>query len=164
MREVTVAVTAKCSGKKNRSEGQHRWWSAVYYTSGSEADWHEELTHLKRPWCWERLKGEEKGITVDELFGWHHQLFSQGPRPTFVKTLYTLSVLLKPTSPNSLNLAWKVLKGDTIGLQPRSIIRRVYTPGCHKDYKADWLHRGYYILFGDGKSWYGIMFISPGGQ
>ena len=22
----------------------------------------------------------------------------------------------------------------------------------------------YYILFGDGKSWYGIVFISPGGQ
>ena len=45
-------------------------------------------------------------------------LFSQGPQPTFVRTLYTLSVLLKPTSPNSLNLAWKMLKGHTIGLQP----------------------------------------------
>ena len=44
--------------------------------------------------------------------------FSQGPRPTFVKTLYTLSVLLKLTSPNSLHLAWKMLKGDTIRLQP----------------------------------------------
>ena len=71
-------------------------------------------------------------------------LFSQGPRPTFVKTLYTLSVLLKPTPPNSLNLPWKVLKGDTIRLQPCFIIRRVswlyivdYTNGCHKDYKGD---------------------------
>ena len=76
-------------------------------------------------------------------------LFSQGPQPTFVKTLYTLRVLLKPTPPNSLNLAWKVLKGDTIRLQPCFIIRRVsrlyivdYTNGCHKDYKWDWLHRG----------------------
>ena len=43
---------------------------------------------------------------------------SQGPRPTFVKTLCTLSVLFKPTSPNFLNLAWRVLKGDTIRLQP----------------------------------------------
>jgi len=42
-------------------------------------------------------------------------LFSQDPRPTFVKTLYTSSVLLKPTSPDSLNLAWKVLKGNTSG-------------------------------------------------
>ena len=66
-----------------------------------------------------------------------------------MKTLYTLSVVLKPTSPNSLNLAWKVLKGDTIRLQPWFVIRRVswlytvaYTNGCHKDYKWDWLHRG----------------------
>ena len=28
------------------------------------ATWHEELTHLKRPWCWERLRvgeGEDRG-------------------------------------------------------------------------------------------------------
>ena len=45
---------------------------------------------------------------------------SQGLRMTltFVKTLYILSVLLKPTSPNSLNVTWKVLKGDTIRLRP----------------------------------------------
>ena len=66
-----------------------------------------------------------------------------------MKTLYTLSVLLKNTSENSLNLAWKMLKGDTIRLQTWFIIRRVswldtvaYTSGCHKDYKGDWLHRG----------------------
>ena len=46
----------------------------------------------------------------------------------------------KPTSPNSLNLTWKVLKGDTVRLQPWFIIRRVrwlyivaYTNRCHKD-------------------------------
>ena len=94
-------------------------------------------------------------------------LFSQGSQPTFVKTLYTLSVLLKPSSPNSLNLAWKVLKGDTIRLQPWFIIRRVswlyivvYTKGCHKDYKGDWLHRGLLHSFGNGKSWYGIWYLS----
>ena len=95
------------------------------------------------------------------------------PDRLFVKILYTLSALLKPTSPNSLNLAWKVLKGDTIRLQPWFIIRRVswlyilaYTSGCHKDYKGDWLHRGllhsfwrWEILVWNpvfGKSWYGI--------
>ena len=26
---------------------------------------------LKRPWCWERLKKEEMGITEDEMVGWH---------------------------------------------------------------------------------------------
>ena len=97
---------------------------------------------------------------------------SQGPRPTFVKTLYTLSVLLKLTSPNSLNLAWKVWKGDTLRLQPWFIIRRVswlytvaYTNGHHKDYKGDWLHRGLLHSF---RWWeilvWNLVFISPRGQ
>ena len=29
--------------------------------------WCEELTHLKRPWCWKRLKVREKGMTEDEM-------------------------------------------------------------------------------------------------
>ena len=36
-----------------------------------EATWLEELTHWKRPCCWERLK---KGMTEDEIVGWHHWL------------------------------------------------------------------------------------------
>ena len=75
--------------------------------------------------------------------------FSQGAQWTFVNTLNTWSVLLKPTSPNSLNLAWKVLNGDTVRLQSWFIIRRVswlyivaYTNGCHKEYRGSWLHRG----------------------
>ena len=34
----------------------------------------EELTHWKRPWCWEGLGQEEKETTEDEMAGWHHQL------------------------------------------------------------------------------------------
>ena len=30
--------------------------------------------HWKRPWCWERLRAEEKGTTEDKMVGWHHQL------------------------------------------------------------------------------------------
>ena len=34
-----------------------------------------KLTHLKRLWCWERLRIEgEGGSREDEIFGWHHQL------------------------------------------------------------------------------------------
>ena len=35
----------------------------------SLATWREELTHLKRPWCWERLRmgGERNGVGWD---GW----------------------------------------------------------------------------------------------
>ena len=32
------------------------------------------LPYLKRPWCWEKLRWEEKGTTEDEMVGWHHQL------------------------------------------------------------------------------------------
>ena len=46
-------------------------WSWNFNTLASRC---EELTHLKRPWCWERWKQEEKGTTEDEMVGWHHQL------------------------------------------------------------------------------------------
>ena len=29
---------------------------------------------LERPWCWERLKAGEKGMTEDEMVGWHRRL------------------------------------------------------------------------------------------
>ena len=35
----------------------------------------KELTHWKRPWCWERLKAVEKGMTEDEMGRWHHRLY-----------------------------------------------------------------------------------------
>ena len=38
------------------------------------ATWCEDLSHLKRPWCWERLKAEGKGAREDEMVGWHHRL------------------------------------------------------------------------------------------
>ena len=43
----------------------------------------KELTHWKRPWCWQSWKQEEKGTTEGEMVGWHHQLdgheFEQAP-------------------------------------------------------------------------------------
>ena len=33
----------------------------------------EEPTHWKKPWCWKDW-GQEKGVTEDEMFGWHHWL------------------------------------------------------------------------------------------
>ena len=44
-----------------------------YWNSNTLAALYEELTHLKRPWCWERLR-REKGRTEDEMAGWHHWL------------------------------------------------------------------------------------------
>ena len=34
----------------------------------------DSLERFPRPWCWERLKAEEKGMTEDEVVGWHHRL------------------------------------------------------------------------------------------
>ena len=35
---------------------------------------HPEKTHWKRLQCWERLKAGEKGVTGEEMVGWHLQL------------------------------------------------------------------------------------------
>ena len=46
-------------------------WS---WHSNTLAIWCEELTHWKRPWCWEKLKAEGEGMTEDEMVGWHNWL------------------------------------------------------------------------------------------
>ena len=46
-------------------------WS---WNSNPLATWCEELTHLKRPWCWERLKAGEEGDAENEMVGWHYRL------------------------------------------------------------------------------------------
>ena len=75
----------------------------------------------------------------------------------------------KPTSPNSLNLAWKVLKGDT-WLQPWFIIRRfswlyIVASGCHENYKGDPLCRELlHSLWQQEILVWNLVFISLGGQ
>ena len=50
-------------------------WKDWCWSSNTLATWFEELTHWKRPWCWERLKRqEEKGKTEDEMVGQNHWL------------------------------------------------------------------------------------------
>ena len=50
-------------------------WS---WNSNTLATWCEEVTHLKRPWCWERLRAGGEGDDRDEMVGWHHQLNGHG--------------------------------------------------------------------------------------
>ena len=45
-------------------------WKDWCWSSNTLATWCKEPTHWKRPWCWER----QKGITEDEMVGWHHWL------------------------------------------------------------------------------------------
>ena len=57
--------------------------SPEYSLANPLATWSEELTHWKRPRCWERLKAGGEGTTEDEMVGWHHWLngheFEQTP-------------------------------------------------------------------------------------
>ena len=46
-------------------------WS---WSSNTLATQLEDLTHWKRPWCWERLRAGGKGVTEDETVRQHHQL------------------------------------------------------------------------------------------
>ena len=59
----------QCSCLENpRDSGA--WWAAVYGVTqswtelkrlSSSSSWCEELTHLKRPWCWEGLRAGGEG-------------------------------------------------------------------------------------------------------
>ena len=46
-------------------------WS---WNSNTLANCCEELTHWKRPWCWERLKAGGEGDDRGQMVGWHHWL------------------------------------------------------------------------------------------
>ena len=80
-RLLRVPWTARRSNQsflKEISPGYHckDWcWS---WNSNTLATWCEELTHLKRPWCWERLRAGGEGTTEDEMVGWHHRLNGHG--------------------------------------------------------------------------------------
>ena len=56
-------------------------WSWI---SNTLTNWCKELTHWKRPWhAGKHWRQEEKGMTEDEMLGWHHWLegheFEQAP-------------------------------------------------------------------------------------
>ena len=42
-------------------------WKNWCWNSNTLATWCKKLTYLKRPWCWERWRWEEKGMTEDEM-------------------------------------------------------------------------------------------------
>ena len=46
------------------------------------ATWCEQLTHWKRPWCWEILRTGWEGATENEMVGWHRWLDGHEFEPT----------------------------------------------------------------------------------
>ena len=75
-RLLRVPWTARRSNQsilKNISSIHWKDW-CWSWNSNTLATWCEELTHLKRPWSWERLKAGGSGTTEGEMVGWHHWL------------------------------------------------------------------------------------------
>ena len=42
-------------------KGNQSWVFNISWNSNTLTTWYKELTHLKRPWCWERLKAGGEG-------------------------------------------------------------------------------------------------------
>ena len=69
-RVLTVPWTARRSNQSILKISPEWCWS---WNSNTLATWSEELTHWKRPWCWERLRAGEGGAE-DEMVTYHHWL------------------------------------------------------------------------------------------
>ena len=68
--EVTLESPLDSKIKPVNPKGNQPW----IFIGKTLATWCKELTHWKRPWCWEGLGAEEKGTREDEMGGWHHRL------------------------------------------------------------------------------------------
>ena len=80
-RFLRVPCTARRSSQsllKEINPGSSLVGLMLKLNSNTLATWCEELTHLKRSWCWEDWLQEEKGMTEDEMVGWHHRLNGHG--------------------------------------------------------------------------------------
>ena len=74
--EKTLESPLDCTEIKSVHPKGNQSWIFIGRTDAEApivlATWCEELTHWKRPWCWERLKAE--GEVEEEMVGWHHRL------------------------------------------------------------------------------------------
>ena len=59
-RLLRVPCTARRSNQSILKEINPDHWKDWCWSSNTLATWCEELTHWKRPWCWERLKAGGK--------------------------------------------------------------------------------------------------------
>ena len=74
--ENTLESPLECrENKLVNSKGNLHWkdwcWS---WSSNTLATWWEELTHWKNPGAGKDWRQEEKGMTEDEMVGWHQRL------------------------------------------------------------------------------------------
>ena len=84
-RLLRVPWTERRSNQSILKEINHECWKdwCWSWSSNTLATWCEELTHWKRPDAEKDWRQEEKGMTEDEMTGWHHWLngheFEQAP-------------------------------------------------------------------------------------
>ena len=71
--EKTLDSPFDCNEIKPVNPKGNQSWIFIGRTVAEAEASCEELTHWKRPWCWERLKQVEKGMTKDEMVGWLDQ-------------------------------------------------------------------------------------------
>ena len=77
-RRFNQSILKEISPGRTRSPEDHwkDWcWS---WNSNTLVTWCEDLTHLKRPWCWKDWGQEEKGTIENKMVGWHHRLNGYG--------------------------------------------------------------------------------------
>ena len=67
---TTISFVLSDPGLGRNSKGNQSW-IFIGRTDAEVATRCEELTHCKRPWCWEGLKMGGEG---DDRGGWHHRL------------------------------------------------------------------------------------------
>ena len=73
-RLLRVLWTARSLTNPRKSTLNIHWKDRCWSSSSNNlATWCEEVTHWKRPWCWEKLRAGG-GATEDEMVRYHHQL------------------------------------------------------------------------------------------
>ena len=77
LRVPWIARRSNQSKNSKRNSVLHIHWKdwCWSWNSSTLATWCKQLTHWKRPWCRGR---QEKGMTEDEMVGWHYQLNEHG--------------------------------------------------------------------------------------
>ena len=94
-------------GHKTSQSGNQLWYSLEELMLKLKLLilWYEELTHWKRPWCWERLRAKEEGNEI----GWDGWMASQ----TQCTWVSTNSGRLWRTGKSGMLVVHGIAKGQT---------------------------------------------------
>ena len=90
------------------------------------------MTHLKRSWCWERLKAGEEGTTEGEIVGRNHWLDGHAAAAAAAKSLQSFLTLCDPIDGSP--------PGSTVPgiLQARTLSGFPFPSPVHESEKRKW--------------------------